>query len=447
MTTNGGCSGRNDRQVPSAAPRGLRGRRKFRGGPIVAVLIVGATVVAGCSGSDSSTPNAASSSGTSTSSASAAAGAVTLTAKPYGTAPDMTPVDEATAAEWKQQVTEALASPEEKGTTGAWVAISLPGRGLWTASFGTTSKDGPAASLTDHSRIGSITKTLTATAVLEQVAAGTLSLDDTVEKVLPDLATRFPATAKLTVQQLLAMSSGLPDYANVKGGAFTQAAKDPSKVWTPEDLIASALDASEPTKPGTPGYTTTGYAILGMMLEKVTGDPADQVITAVAKEAGLTQTVLTAPDDNTMPEPYAHGYQDEAGTADLQSLGVDLPVGTDFTDVNVSSLGGAGGGAYSTVGDLFNWAASGVGTSLLSTDMAKQRTELSTDIPGLGKYGLGIMAQPFGPDWVGHSGQALGYEAMAMHNPKTGATVAILVNSTDGLNAVLTALATDLANQ
>ncbi|MGB0102320.1 MAG: serine hydrolase domain-containing protein [Nocardioides sp.] len=363
---------------------------------------------------------------------------IELVVEPYGTAPNMEPADDTTVARWEQQLTEALDGWEAEGTTGAWVAISLPATGFWCRAAGTTSAGGPAASLGDHSRIGSVTKTITATAVLEQVAADALSLDQTVADVLPDVADRFPPTARVTVRQLLAMDSGLPDYANVRGGAFTRAVDDPARIWTPEDLVGCALEAGEPAEPGTPGYSTTGYAVLALVLERLTGRPAHEVITDVARRAGLEQTVLAAPDDNTMPEPYVRGYQDRAGVVDMRGIGIDEPVGTDFTDLPVASLGGAGGGAYSTIGDLFNWAASGSGTSLLARDLAEQRTDLRVDIPGVGRYGLGLLA-PFHNGLIGHTGQSLGYEAVALHHPGTGATVAMMANSTDGLGGLLAA--------
>ena len=136
-----------------------------------------------------------------------------LQAVPWpGNAPTMSPVDAATATDWTNKANEGLASID--GLNGMWIAVSDPERGHWTAALGNAAAGGPPATLADHSQIGSVTKTFTATAILQQVAAGTLSLDDTVQQVLPDVATTYPPTAALTVRQLLNMSSGLPDYAN-----------------------------------------------------------------------------------------------------------------------------------------------------------------------------------------------------------------------------------------
>jgi len=351
------------------------------------------------------------------------------------TTPNMTPVDEATAAEWQQLTEDALAA--SVGTPGAIVAVSHPELGFWSAAVGDAEVDADEMTLDHHSRIGSVTKTMTAVAVLQLVDQGSLSLDDTVDDVVPDVAEEFPPTADITVEHLLSMMSGLPDYANLPGGATAQAVQDPTKVWTPEELIAAALGAAEVQPIGTPGYSTTNYTILGLMYEAVTGDTIEDGVTRVAEEAGLTQTALLPGDQNAMPDPSTHGYVDPAGAADLQQLaGVDVEPGTDATDWSLS-WGGAGGGAYSTIADLFQWASTGSGNTLLSSALGDRRLPTEDGfIPDAGAfYGLGLLMQA--PPWIGHSGQAIGWESYEVYDPETGGTFAVLVNSTGGLSPFL----------
>lgn len=350
-----------------------------------------------------------------------------------GAAVNTTPVDDATAAEWQALAEEALLAAA--GVPGAWVAISDPDLGYWSAAIGEAEVGGAPATLDDHGRIGSITKTMTATAVLEQVEQGNLALDDTVGDLVPDIAEQFPATAELTVELLLGMESGLPDYANVPGAATAQAVEDPTKVWTPEELIEAALGAAEVQPPGTPGYSTTNYTILGRILEAVTGDSVENLVTGVAEEAGLAETALLPGEQNDMPEPFSNGYIDDAAVADLEMLaGVETVAGTDVTDWSMS-WGGAGGGAYSTIGDLFQWTTTGMGTTLLADDLAEQRLVLDTVMPDEGLlYGLGIfqllgLEQP----WIGHTGQAIGWEAFGFYDTETGAAMAVMINGTSGL--------------
>jgi D-alanyl-D-alanine carboxypeptidase len=344
------------------------------------------------------------------------------------TAPNMTPVDEATAAEW-QELSE-LALKYAKGTPGAIIAVSDPELGFWSTAIGDAEIDVDPMTLDHHSRIGSITKTFTAVAVLQLVDAGELSLDDTVADVVPDVAEQFPETADITVEHLVSMTSGLPDYANVAGSATAQAVEDPTKVWTPDEIIQAALDASEIEPIGTPGYSTTNFIILGLMYEAVTGDTIEAGVTRVGEEVGLTETALLPRDENEMPDPSTNGYVDPPGAESLAGIDVEVEAGTDTTDWSIS-WGGAGGGAYSTIDDLFLWASSGSGNTLLSSELGTQRLEVAPIEPDL-SYGLGIMEQ--GVDgWYGHSGQAIGWEALAFYNPETGATFTVMINSTAGM--------------
>jgi len=350
-----------------------------------------------------------------------------------GAAPYMSPVEESTAAEWQGLAEAALAA--SPGTPGAIIAVSDPELGFWSAAIGDAEFGVDPMTLDHHSRIGSITKTMTAVAVLQQVDQGTISLDDTVAEIVPDIAEEFPDTAELTVKDLLTMTSGLPDYANVVGGATAQAIQDPSKVWTPEEIIASALNANEVQPVGTPGYSTTNYTILGLMFEAVTGETIEDGVTRVAEEAGLTDTALLPGEQNDMPDPSTHGYIDDNAVGAIKGLtGEDVAAGTDTTDWSMS-WGGAGGGAYSTISDLFLWASTASGNTLLSSDLGDQRLATDNFISDAGAYyGLGLLSESYAPGWVGHSGQALGWEALAMYNPETGGTFAVLVNSTSGLS-------------
>ena len=189
----------------------------------------------------------------------------------------MDPVDDATAAQWQQLTEEAFAA--SVGTPGVLVAVSHPELGFWSAAIGDAEVDADPMTLDHHSRIGSVTKTMTAVAILQLVDVGSLSLEDTVADVVPEVADEFPPTADITVEHLLSMTSGLPDYANLPGGATAQAVQDPTKVWTPEELIAAALGAAEVQPIGTPGYSTTNFTILGLMYEAVTGDAIENGVT------------------------------------------------------------------------------------------------------------------------------------------------------------------------
>ena len=313
-----------------------------------------------------------------------------------------------------------------------WIGIWDPAKGYYVAAYGEAVKGGAAATVADHSRIGSVTKTFTAVAVLRQVEAGKLALTDTVQKVLPDLATKYPGLAAITIEQLLAMRSGIPDFANT-GIVLKPVVADPTKVWSVDDIIAAVMDAGGLKAPGTPGYSTTNTLILGKMLEKVTGKSIEVAVNAVAKQAGLTQSALQAPAETKMPGPASHGYLNDPGVASLKDAGVTGQPGQDVSAWTVS-WGQAGGGMYSTINDLKLWAATGLGNTLLPKSLGERR--LVAQSIGEGNYGLGVFN--WGNGWMGHTGQLIGWESVVAYNKDTGAVFVAIVNETGSLMTALT---------
>jgi D-alanyl-D-alanine carboxypeptidase len=301
-----------------------------------------------------------------------------------------------------------------------------PARGAYTAAYGRAdASTGRAASVDDHFRIGSISKTFTAAVILQLIDEGLLALDQTIAEADPDLAERFPVLAELTIEQLLRMQSGIPDYMNVPDAAVEALVNDPSTVFGADDLISFAV-AGGIQPAGTGGYSTTNYIALQELAETVTGQSLAELIEQrPTGPLGMTDTALPPNEDTMLPDPGTHGYINEACIAELEADGAfGVEAGTDTTDWN-ASYGQGGGGMHSTIEDLGAWAASMSGTSFLSDDLAAQRLE-TADV-GLGpfEYGLGIIKA--GPSY-GHEGEAIGWEAWAGHNPETGVTVVLATN-------------------
>ena len=314
---------------------------------------------------------------------------------------------------------QALASTPD--LPGIWVGVWHPEKGVHIAAYGKAAVNGPAATVADHGRIGSITKTFTATAVLEEVAKGTFALDSTIAQLLPDLATAHPEVGGITVEQLLGMRSGIPDYGNT-AVVIPRVIADPAHVWTPDELIEAAFTLPlQP--PGTAGYSTTNTQILAKILEKTTGATVESLVNGIAARAGMTNSALDPADDSTMPDPASRGYLFEAGAKSVAEIGGKVAAGTDVTDWSMS-WGGAGGGMYSTIEDMGRWAATGLGTSFLPAELGARRLRAE---PGpAGRYGLGII--DWGNGWIGHTGQVLGWEAVIAYDTRTGAAYAVIVN-------------------
>ena len=227
-----------------------------------------------------------------------------------------------------------------------YIGVWDPERGVYQQAYGLADVAGkrPAA-LDDHFRIGSVSKTFMATVILQLIDEGKLALDDTVAAVDPDLAERHPNLAGITIEQLLGMTSGIPDYMNVPDAAVASLVEAPeTTVWTSDQLIGFGADgAVQP--PGTGGYSTTNYIALQVIAETLTGKSIQDLIRErVTEPLGMTGTALPPNEDTTLPEPLARGYMSPACVEELVKDGAkEVPADTDTTDWN-ASYGQSGGG-------------------------------------------------------------------------------------------------------
>src|SRR4051812_29644673 len=107
-----------------------------------------------------------------------------------------------------------LESSLKRGQTGVALAVERDGEVLFDGAVGLANGETQTPlSPTDRFRIYSITKTFTATLILQLVDAGVLSLDDTVASWLDDPAVaRIPHVEQITLRQLLTHTSGVYDY-------------------------------------------------------------------------------------------------------------------------------------------------------------------------------------------------------------------------------------------
>ena len=307
------------------------------------------------------------------------------------------------------------------GTPGLWIAVWDPKRGYYEQAYGEASTDGTPATVTDHFLIGSITKTVFATAVLEQVAAGRLKLTDTVRRLDPALAKKYPVAAKKTVAQLLGMTSRIPDYADAAVGKMFA---NPQQTFTRDQLIALGIaEGAAIAAPG--GYSTTNYLLMGKVMQSLTGKTPEQLVNAVLRQSGMKQSRLMT-GNVVLPSPRAHGYIGDFYGPQAALVNPSLSGTTDVTDWTMQ-WGKEGGGAYSTIRDLAKWGSTCLGTGLLPAKVAAERLKTTRIAPG--NYGLGIIRQG---DWLSHGGQAIGYQDNVACNPKTGAVVAYATNSTEG---------------
>ncbi|MEV7084526.1 serine hydrolase domain-containing protein [Streptomyces sp. NPDC093085] len=273
----------------------------------------------------------------------------------------------------------------------------------------------------DQFRVGSNTKTMVATVVLQLVAEGRVKLTDPVEKWLPGVV---PGGRDITLTMLLDHTSGLGDFLFAPEFLPSMIGQD-ERTWTPRELLA-ITPAQEP--PATPGekhfYSNANYIALGMVVEKATGRSLAEVIEErITKPLGMKDTFL-ATDARWDPEKkHAAGY--EPGPARLGRILAEygLPEGTGFAgperpDDNVDTTGldsgwsGAAAGMVSTARDWQRFlTALDTGKLLSGAQLRQMRTTVPAPDSG-GGYGLGVMRVDTvcGTVW-GHTGSLPGYSS------------------------------------
>ncbi|WP_328957349.1 serine hydrolase domain-containing protein [Kitasatospora purpeofusca] len=331
----------------------------------------------------------------------------------------------------------------EHRLAGAVVEAVDPRCGTWAGASGVADvRTGRPASAGDRFRIGSVTKTVTATVVLQLAAEGRLSLDSTVEDRLPGLVRSGSYDGRaITVRQLLQQTSGLPDHAD----AFADADVDWLRHhrFEPRELVEAALRLPHP-EPGW-HYSTTNYVLAGLVVEHVTGRSIeDEISRRIIDPLRLHDTYWPGTAENIRGR-HSHSYF----TAERDGV----PVRVDGTRWNTSA-GGAGGALISTPSDVNRFLAALLGGRLLP---AEQLAEMRSTVPGdperlgsEGRYGLGLITEPLscGGIWTGHTGstRAGHHTVTAMAPGGRQATIAINESPTTdaAANVVLAALDTAL---
>jgi D-alanyl-D-alanine carboxypeptidase len=309
----------------------------------------------------------------------------------------------------------AAAEAPANATYDAVLAVTTPSCG---ATFHTA---GPTALTPRHLvRIGSITKSYVAVVTLGLVSEGKVVLDGPLADALPDAPAEVSA---VTIRQLLQHTSGIFNYTN--SDEFWAAAEaDPMRRFAPRELVDFGLAKPPVFAPGGGwSYSNTNYILLGMMIEKVTGESVAKVI----------RERILAPND--LRETFLEGSEPLPAALPL-SPGFD----TDGTDVSHSyemSWAWAAGAMAATPFDAARFVGLLGSGALLSPAMQAELTRgVGTPQPTL-EYGLGVflidaaVTAGAGPA-IGHGGDIMGFHSLGLYFPERKTTLFGAVNSDRG---------------
>ncbi len=257
-------------------------------------------------------------------------------------------------------------------------------------------------------RIGSVSKTFTAAAILKLVAAGKLSLDDPLSRYVPS----FPNGAHITIAELLDHTSGISDDWNI----------DTSQAPDTAALIKAIESHAPDFAPGESwSYSNSGYMLLGAVLENITHEPWHVAIhDLLTGPLGLRHTDFFA--DSTLVPNRASGYsRDDSGTIVHPSY------------VNIAGPAAAGA-LTSNVDDLYRWMRALAGGRVLPAPLFAQMSSAKTMRDGTSvHYGYGLMLGTVrGEPVIEHNGGIEGFASQLTYFPAEQVTVVVLVNTDAG---------------
>lgn len=310
---------------------------------------------------------------------------------------------------------------------GAAAAYSINGETQWASSVGFSDKDNNKSfEISTEVRTASIAKSMTAIAIMQLVEQGLIDIELPVDNYFPEFIQK--GKTKVTTKHLLTHTSGIDAYKN-------------SKETENKINYASLLDAYKIFKdrklrfePGTAYYYTTyGYVVLGIIIEKVSGQTYEEYMQQhIWNKVGMTQTGIEKSGIERVKAAtlYRKDRRGRLKQAEINNLSNRIP----------------GGGFYSTIGDLLKF-----GNALLNNTLVSESTlDLMIQHHSLEKvnnsYGFGFYLygkQPNVGSIYGHNGAQTGTSTQLFIVPSLK-TVTVAVSNTSGAGPEISNLAGQL---
>jgi CubicO group peptidase (beta-lactamase class C family) len=324
---------------------------------------------------------------------------------------------------------------------GAALLVIRDGRPVFRRGYGVTDLRTlrPIDSKTNF-RLASFTKQFTAAAIMLLARDGKLHYDDHLTDFFPE----FPAYGKsISVRNLLNHTSGLPDYEDI----LMKQHPDTPPEEVPQILDAGVLrlleqQTSAKFAPGSKWeYSNSGYAVLAMIVEKVSGKSFGQFLQErIFTPLKMKNTLAYEKGKNEVPHrAYGHSKlgQSESGQTELRQTEKDAWRETDQSPTS-AVLGD--GGIYSSLDDLAKWDRALRNCTLLSE--AEMQPALTPARPTDGpatlpdgqavSYGYGWFLDPYqGHKRMWHDGETIGFRTTIQRFPNDKMTIIVLANRTD----------------
>ena len=286
-------------------------------------------------------------------------------------------------AELIASLQKALDETRITDTPGASIAIVSP-FGSWFGVSGVANiEDNIPLQTGDRFEAGSITKTFTATTLLQLVEEDVLALEDTLTDWLPATVTaNVPNAEEITLKQLLQHTSGIANYTDV---LFDRAMTNPlvfAQDWEPEQLV-ELVNGLEPLfEPGTSfTYSNSNFLLAGMIIESATGNNiATEIRERIIDPLGLDNTFFA--EEEEIPGGYVGAYWDFDNDGTLNET----------SSISNLSWAWSAGAIISNTKDLDTFARNLFAGDLLQPDTLNMMLDTipAIDNPNYSSYGLGV---------------------------------------------------------
>ena len=327
---------------------------------------------------------------------------------------------------WSQELQGELdRALKANGGTGVSAAVVVAAAGEWAGVSGfsdpTTAESIRPDMVFDVASVG---KTFTAALVLQLAEEGRLSLDDPLNKWLPDVP---HINSSATIRQLLNHTSGNSHFA-ANQRYWSAVFADPDSLWTPATVLAFVPEPRFPPGGGW-HYASTNYILLGMIIEKATASTLNgELRNRLLDPWKLANTFPILDNDARRSRPFARGHFDLDGDGKLEDMGAQ-------SRNALFSSAWAAGPVVSTAEDLARWAQRLYGNRVLRKGSLEQMIDFHRPTPGepfMSGYGLGtaeINAEFLGGERVwGHLGWQPGYMTAMLYFPDHAVSLAVLIN-------------------
>jgi CubicO group peptidase (beta-lactamase class C family) len=299
---------------------------------------------------------------------------------------------------------------QKKGFNGN-VLVGLYGNVIYKNAFGYSNlRTKELLNVKSVFQIASVSKQFTAVAIMMLQEQGKLEYSDTIQKFIPD----FPYK-NITIKQLLAHRSGLPNYMY-----FSPKYWKKKKEYMSNEDVLSQMITHRPRPEFTPDrrykYSNTGYAMLALLVERISGQPFHAFMEQnVFQPIGMTSTFVYDPANSKTTEYETNGYNKNRRKSYV-----------DFLDGVTGDKG-----IYSTVEDMFLWDQ-----ALYTEKIVKQSTldeaftPVSYDYKRDNNYGYGFRLDTLadGSRIVYHGGWWRGYNSLFVRRLNDHTTIIILCN-------------------